>query len=116
MTATADAPAAAPEPVTAPEPSGGRAWLGKAGWYPLAILFGLNMADELDRSAYGLLLPEIRDDLGLSNTGILSVVAVAGAIAPLLPLPLAHPSDRAHPVRCPSRWPLRPRWLPARPQ
>jgi branched-chain amino acid transport system ATP-binding protein len=74
-------------------------WLGEAGWYPLLILFGLNMADELDRSAYGVLLPEIRDDLGLSNQGILSVVAVAAAVALLLTVPIAHYADRSNRVR-----------------
>jgi branched-chain amino acid transport system ATP-binding protein len=74
-------------------------WLGAAGWYPLAILFGLNMADELDRSAYGILLPEIRDDLGLSNQGILSVVAIAAAAALLLTVPIAHWADRSNRVR-----------------
>ena len=75
MTATVT-PRGAGEP-GAEAPRGRLAWLGAAGWYPLAVLFGLNMADELDRSAYLILLPEIRDDFGLSNTGILSVVAIA---------------------------------------
>ena len=87
--------------VAEPEPGGGGrlAWLGAAGWYPLAILFGLNMADELDRSAYLVLLPNIRDDLGLSNTGILSVVALAAAVALLLTVPIAHLADRSSRVR-----------------
>ena len=76
-----------------------RAWLGSAGWYPLAVLFGLNMADELDRSAYLILLPEIRDDFGLSNTGILSIVALAAAVALLLTVPIAHLADRSSRVR-----------------
>jgi branched-chain amino acid transport system ATP-binding protein len=75
------------------------AWLGAAGWYPLAILFGLNMADELDRSAYTVLLPEIRDSLHLTNTGILAVVAVAAAVALLLTVPIAHLADRSSRVR-----------------
>jgi len=82
-------------------PSGSRwrpGWLGAAGWYPLAILFGLNMADELDRSAYTVLLPEIRDSLGLDNQGILSVVAIAAAIALLLTVPIAHLADRKNRV------------------
>jgi len=69
-------------------------WLGSAGWYPLAILFGLNMADELDRSAYFVLLPDIRDSLGLSNSAILGVVTAAGAVALLLTVPIAHLADR----------------------
>ncbi|NCZ69133.1 MAG: hypothetical protein EBY80_02915 [Actinobacteria bacterium] len=38
--------------------------------YPLMILFALNAVDELDRAAFGVLLPEIRDhfDLDLSTT------------------------------------------------
>jgi ABC-type branched-subunit amino acid transport system ATPase component/sugar phosphate permease len=99
MTATV-----APDPVpAAPDaaPSGRRtpAWLGAAGWYPLVILFGLNMADELDRSAFIVLLPEIRDHFGLNNSGILGVVAVAGAFALLLTVPIAHLADRSNRVR-----------------
>ena len=76
-----------------------RAWLGSAGLYPLAILFGLNMVDELDRSAYLILLPEIRDSFGLSNTGILSIGALAAAVALLLTVPIAHLADRSSRVR-----------------
>jgi len=92
---------AEPGPEQTEDEGAGRrtAWLGAAGWYPLAILFGLNMADELDRSAYLILLPEIRDDFGLSNTGILAVVAVAAAVALLLTVPIAHMADRSSRVR-----------------
>jgi len=94
----------APAPSGDPAPTGRSrrfdlSWLGSAGWYPLAILFGLNMADELDRSAFVLLLPEIRDHFGLDNTGILSVVAVAGAVALLLTVPIAQLADRSSRVR-----------------
>ncbi|MFN8017651.1 MAG: MFS transporter [Acidimicrobiales bacterium] len=81
-----------------PGRSGRLAWLGSAGLYPLAILFGLNMVDELDRSAYLVLLPDIRDALHLSNQGILSVVAIAAAVALLLTVPIAHLSDRSNRV------------------
>ena len=33
--------------------------------FPLVTLFGLNAVDELDRAAFGILLPEIRDHFGL---------------------------------------------------
>ncbi len=36
---------------------------------PLIILFGLNAVDELDRTAFGILLPDIQDDFGLDLTG-----------------------------------------------
>ena len=36
--------------------------------FPLVVLFGLNAVDELDRTAFGILLPNIRDEFGLDNT------------------------------------------------
>ena len=90
----------APVEIPAEPPKGSRrrpGFLGAAGWYPLVILFGLNLVDELDRSAYLILLPEIRDDLGLNNQGILSVVAIAAAVALLLTVPIAHMADRSQP-------------------
>ena len=48
---------------------------------PLAVLFGLNAVDELDRAAFGVLVPEIRDAFGLDNQGILSVVAVVTVVS-----------------------------------
>jgi ABC-type branched-subunit amino acid transport system ATPase component/sugar phosphate permease len=64
-----------------------RQWLspsratGGAATFPLLILFGLNMVDELDRSAFGILLPEIRDHFGLDNQGILGIIGLIGVIA-----------------------------------
>ena len=62
--------------------------------YPLLILFGLNAVDELDRTAFGILLPEIRDAFGLNNQGILSLVGVIGGVALVLQIPIAHYADR----------------------
>ena len=42
---------------------------GGAPIYPLVVLFGLNAVDELDRTAFGVLLPEIRDEFGLGPPG-----------------------------------------------
>lgn len=67
--------------------------------YPLMVLFGLNAVDELDRTAYAVLLPEIRDHFGLGNTGILATVAVATVVILLLEIPLAHLADRRSRVR-----------------
>ena len=47
--------------------------------FPLLVLFGLNAVDELDRSAFGVLGPEIRDSFDLSNQGYLSLVALDAA-------------------------------------
>ena len=75
-----------------------RAWFadlgGGAPLYPLIVLAGLNGVDELDRYAFGVLLPEIRDDFGLSNRGILAVVALSFVGALLLALPIGFAADR----------------------
>jgi ABC-type branched-subunit amino acid transport system ATPase component/MFS family permease len=61
---------------------------------PLAVLFGLNAADELDRNAFGVLLPEIRDHFGLDTSGILTVVSLSLVAALLIALPIGFWSDR----------------------
>ena len=62
--------------------------------YPLGVLFGLNMVDELDRTAFGVLLPEIRDHFGLDNNGILTVVSLSLIAALILALPIGFYGDR----------------------
>ena len=53
---------------------GPRGWLhsvaGDGPLYALLILFGLNAVDELDRTAFGILAPEIREEFGLGSTAI----------------------------------------------
>lgn len=73
--------------------------LDGAPLYPLLILFGLTAADELDRSAFGVLLPNIRDHFHLDNQGVLSLVAVAGIAVIVLSIPLALVADRVRRVR-----------------
>ena len=67
---------------------------GGAAVYPLLILFALNAVDELDRTAFGILLPEIRDAFGLSDQGILSIVGLIGGVSLVLQIPIAHYADR----------------------
>jgi ABC-type branched-subunit amino acid transport system ATPase component/MFS family permease len=67
---------------------------GGAPLYPLGVLFGLNMVDELDRTAFGVLLPEIRDHFGLDTNGILWVVALSLVAAIILALPIGFYADR----------------------
>ncbi|MFP5320450.1 MAG: MFS transporter [Acidimicrobiia bacterium] len=55
--------------------------IGDQAALPLLVLFLLNTFDELDRSAFAILTPEIRDHFGLDNQGILSVVAVVTTLA-----------------------------------
>ncbi len=67
---------------------------GTAPALPLLVLFGLNAVDELDRTAFGVLAPDIRDHFGLSNQGILSVITAFSLVVLLLGLPIAHQADR----------------------
>ena len=62
--------------------------------FPLGVLFGLNMVDELDRTAFGVLLPEIRDHFGLDTSGILTVVSLSLIAAIILALPIGFYADR----------------------
>ncbi len=67
---------------------------GTAPALPLLVLFGLNAVDELDRTAFGVLAPDIRDHFGLSNQGILSLITAFSLVVLLLGLPIAHQADR----------------------
>ncbi|MGK2948685.1 MAG: MFS transporter [Acidimicrobiales bacterium] len=79
-------------------PRGPRRYLtditGGQAVYPLLILFGLNAVDELDRTVFGILGPEIRDHFNLSNQGYLSMIALTLLAGLLLEVPLAFYADR----------------------
>jgi len=62
--------------------------------FPLVVLVGLNAVDELDRRAFDVLLPNIRDSFGLSISGILTVVSIAAVAAILLSVPIGFYADR----------------------
>ena len=63
--------------------------------FPLVVLFGLNAVDELDRTAFGILLPNIRDDFNLDNTKVLGLVALSSIAALALQVPIAQYADRS---------------------
>ena len=63
--------------------------------YPLVVLFGLNAVDELDRTAFGILLPNIRDEFDLDNSSVLALVALASIAALALQVPIAQFADRS---------------------
>jgi ABC-type branched-subunit amino acid transport system ATPase component/predicted MFS family arabinose efflux permease len=67
---------------------------GGAALFPLVVLFGLNAVDELGRYAFGVLLPNIRDDFGVSTQGILTVVAFGLVGGLILALPIGFLADR----------------------
>lgn len=66
---------------------------------PLVVLFGLNAVDELDRTAFAVLLPDIRDEFGLTDAGALALVAVTTIAVLLLAIPLSFAADRRSRVR-----------------
>ena len=80
-----------------------RRWLanitGGAAAFPLLLLFALNTVDELDRAAFGILTPEIRDHFGLDNQGILGVIALVGVVALLGQVLIGFYADRGSRVR-----------------
>ena len=66
--------------------------------YPLIILFGLNAVDELDRTAFGILLPEIREHFNLDLSAALAIVAASSIAALVLQVPIAQWADRSRRV------------------
>jgi len=72
---------------------------GGAAIFPLIVLFGLNAVDELDRTAFAVLLPNIRDEFGLDLQGVLTLVGVVSLGALLLQVPIASLADRSNRVR-----------------
>ncbi len=80
-----------------------RSWLagitGGAPAAPLLLLFGLNAVDELDRSAFGVLVPEIRDAFELDNEGIFTVIALVAVAALAGQVLIGYFADRFSRVR-----------------
>jgi ABC-type branched-subunit amino acid transport system ATPase component/predicted MFS family arabinose efflux permease len=72
---------------------------GGASPLPLMLMFGLTAADELDRTAFGILLPEIRDWFGVSLTTALTLNTVATLLTVLAAVPIGFLADRINRVR-----------------
>lgn len=87
----------APDPSDDPNaryPKWLRSIAGPGPVYALLILFGLNAVDELDRAAFAILTPEIREEFGLGFTGLLTLIAFVVAVALALQVPIAGLADR----------------------
>jgi branched-chain amino acid transport system ATP-binding protein len=67
--------------------------------FPLFVLFGLNAVDELDRAAFSVLLPDIRDHFSLSDSGALALVSLTTVAVILIEVPLSFYCDRRNRVR-----------------
>ena len=72
--------------------------VGSGPVYPMLILFGLNAVDELDRTAFAILAPEIRDEFGLGFQGLLTLSGVVLAFALALQVPIAGLADKMNRV------------------
>jgi MFS family permease len=67
--------------------------------YALAILFGFNMVEEMDRDSFGLLIPNVQRAFHMSSAAVLSLVAVAALLGLSLTVPIAQWSDTHNRVR-----------------
>ncbi len=72
---------------------------GGAPAFPLVVLFGLNAVDELDREAFNILVPNIRDAFDLSIQGVLLLGSLVALAVLFLEVPLSHLADRWNRVR-----------------
>jgi branched-chain amino acid transport system ATP-binding protein len=76
-----------------------RAATGYGPIFPLAVLFGLNLMEEVDRDSFGVLVPNIQKAFHLNLQGILALVALVGVAALALQVPIAWLADRCKRVR-----------------
>jgi ABC-type branched-subunit amino acid transport system ATPase component/predicted MFS family arabinose efflux permease len=67
---------------------------GGAAVTPLLVLLGLNAVDELDRTAFAALSPEIRSSFGVSVGAISAIAALSSFTILLAGYPLGFVSDR----------------------
>jgi ABC-type branched-subunit amino acid transport system ATPase component/predicted MFS family arabinose efflux permease len=71
---------------------------GGAAATPMLVMFGLNAVDELDGSAFRILLPEIRDWFGISLTSVTLLTTVVGLFGIFFAIPIGYLSDRLNRV------------------
>lgn len=69
-------------------------YMGGEPLFPLAVLFGLTWADQVDTRTFEVLGPEIGDEfgVGLGTIGTIGILTIL--IAPMVGLPLAYLADR----------------------
>jgi hypothetical protein len=79
---------------TSPEGPSLRRILARWGGMPLAVLFALNVVDELDRIALITLAPDIRDAFGLSDAALGAINGIGAVVIVTLAIPIAIFGDR----------------------
>jgi branched-chain amino acid transport system ATP-binding protein len=66
---------------------------------PVLILFGISFFEVIDRSAAGLLTPDLRDAFGLTDVGITSILSLSLLAGLALTIPVALYADRYNRLR-----------------
>ncbi|HUR49336.1 MAG TPA: MFS transporter [Acidimicrobiales bacterium] len=66
---------------------------------PLALLFVLNLVDELDQVAFGVVAPEVADSFGISESTAITLTTIAGALVITAIVPIGYLADRYSRVR-----------------
>ena len=61
---------------------------------PLVLIFLLNVVDEFDQIAFGVLAPPIRDEFGLSDAQFTLIVSLAAVMVILMIVPAGYLADR----------------------
>ena len=73
--------------------------VGRTGWYPLSILFSLNLVDELDRAVMVVFAPNIRRYFDISNAALGGIVGLQVLLILLVSVPLGYAGTRTNRVR-----------------
>jgi len=76
-----------------------RETLGRWGTAPLAVLFALNVVDELDRIALTVLAPNLRDAFGLSTTALVGIANLGSVMTLVAAMPVAVLAERRNRAR-----------------
>ena len=75
------------------------ALIADRGWYPLGILFTLNLVDELDRAVMVVFAPNIRRYFDISNAALGGIVGLQVLLILLVSIPLGYAGTRVNRVR-----------------
>ena len=73
--------------------------LAKHGSYPLAVLFSLNLVDELDRAVMVVFAPNIRRYFDISNAALGGIVGLQVLLILLVSIPLGYAGTKVNRVR-----------------